>query len=481
MELKMKNILWYARDGHLDFYPRLSAEIRKYHSCINHFVCNNTAEKNNLLSRYNIEAECISEFYKNHQQPSEKDYYLNKLQKLLKYPLRQLAWSEMFEQKYTDKELTSNLIKLFQFWDKTLNELEVDIVVSERPSILSTSILWSLCDAHNIQFIDFMNIGIDGRVVFTSSWHGLIDGFEEKYAHVEPERSDFIHESLSYLQIMTKKINKPEYIFRNVQTGKIVDKKKLYIDLPKLVGVKDTIIKYRKLRQIREFYLYKNKNYINEVFNAFKMFIKLRILDRSNLFDLSESNHREKYFVLPLHVLHEWSNYSWMGIKYPSIICVIKTISACLPIDYKLYVKEHTTNFPEKSLSFYKTIKKIPGVKLIDRNVDTDRLLRYSRGIITLGSTMGWEGFLIGKPVVLLGKAWYHFLPGIYSPHDSWGLVELLQNLEDQKLATEKEKLRAVVSLYELSFDAKRYSVRELIEPANVIKYVEPFLRKMFA
>lgn len=473
----MKNIGWYTRNGHLDFLARLSQRLKGNGNNISsYYVCNSKAQQDVLNRKYNIMPWVLSDFL-----VQRKDFFHISKDILREYekdydiiPLRRLLWSEMFEKKLSEEKMIFHLIAHFEFWENFLIENNIEGMVSERPSILSTSILWVLCKKYNIQFLDFINIGIDGRIVFTSSWYGDIDHFREEYNRTIVKKDTHEYEkAIKYLDKMTTKPEKPEYILKNLTTGKIIKGNKLYISLPKIGNIFTLPKRLKNSITRRQYYIGAT------IYQSLALFIvtyfKSLVHRLINIFEKDIDLSKKSYFIFPLHALHEWSDYPWMGLRYSNTIALIQEIASCLPLEYQLYVKEHTTNFPEKSFSFYRYIKKIPQVRLIDRHEDTYKLITNSEGIITLGGTMGWEAFLMGKPVVILGKAWYRHCPGIFMSPNNENLVELLQKIKNLPIATEEEKIKAIIALNKLSFKAERYPVKNLITPENIEKYMEPF------
>ena len=65
-----------------------------------------------------------------------------------------------------------------------------------------------------------------------------------------------------------------------------------------------------------------------------------------------------------------------------------------LPLHYKLYVKDHPQMFGKRPRSYYKKLKKIPNVKIIDPSVSSLMLTQNSNIVITITGTSGWEGVL---------------------------------------------------------------------------------------
>ena len=472
----MKNIGWHTRSGHLDFFAKLSSRLKeKGNDICSHYICHSKAEEKNLKDKYNITPWNLGDYL----EERKKTFHLSEdtLSELEdKYnliPLRRLLWSEMYEKGFKEHILIFHLVAHIEFWEKFLTENRIDCMVSERPSILSTSVLWMLCKKHNIQFVDFINIGIDGRIVFTSSWYGDIDYFEDKYRTIEiDEMSETYRKTVTYLEKMTTLPEKPKYIFKNLQTGDIITSNELYKNFPKMGNIFKLPRRIKHAITSRAYY---TDTITEEYLSIFMLHLRSVYHRLFHIFEKNVDLTKERYFLFPLHILHEWSNYPWMGLKYPNTVSVVSDIVSCIPLGSKLYVKEHTTNFPEKSISFYRAIKRHQQVRLIDRFEDTYKLLRNSGGVITLGGTIGWEAFLIGKAVVILGEAWYKHLPGVYKAKSIEHLTALLQGIKKLPLATKEDKIKAIYALFELSFEAQRYPIVDLITAENIERYIEPF------
>lgn len=473
----MKNIAWYTRDGHLDFLARLSNSLEARGNKINSFyVCHTRDEAEHLENEYGFSSRVLAEYLLKKKKTLEvtPDIIKQYEEKYNDIPLRRIVWSEMFETKLREDGIIFHLIAHMRFWESFLVDNKIDGVVSERPSILSTTALWIVCKKLDIKFVDFINIGIDGRIVLTSSWYGDIDGFADKFKSIEIDEDSAEYAKASeYLEKMTTIPEKPEYIFKNLTTGEKISGHKLYRRFPVVGNIRKLNERIRKARVRRTYYV--NGTLAGHFSSLFLMYFRAFAHRVLNVFDKNIDPTKERYFLFPLHICKEWSNYPWMGLTYPNIVKLIEEISACLPLGCKLYVKEHTTNFPERSFAFYKSIKKIERVRLVDRHEDTYGLLRNSEGIVTIGSTMGWEAFLADKPVIIFGDTWYKNLPGVYKSKSCEHLAELLQNTDKLALASKEDKLKAICSLYDIGFKAERYPVKDLISRENVEKYINSF------
>ena len=129
-----------------------------------------------------------------------------------------------------------------------------------------------------------------------------------------------------------------------------------------------------------------------------------------------DPNFSEKYLYLPLQCVPEGRN---LNLMVDSQIVLAKMAAEVLPDGWKVYVKEHPhqyivdnrakyyyLNFIEnfKSKDFYESIKKIPNVSLIKRNVSSEELMNHSKGVVSgLGSVL-FEALLADKPMIICDK-----------------------------------------------------------------------------
>mgnify|MGYP001318539846 CR=1 FL=1 len=157
-----------------------------------------------------------------------------------------------------------------------------------------------------------------------------------------------------------------------------------------------------------------------------------------------------------------------MGLNYPHVSMLIEKIALCLPIGNKLYVKEHPSLFPHKSINFYKRIKSIPNVKLVGPFENNFKLIKKSRGVLTMGATTGWEAFIIGKPVLIFCNVWYRNLEGIFKVGTEFELAKILQEIESLNLPNSDYKKKVIYTLFKISFKAEHYPLNRMTSDKNI-------------
>ena len=477
----MISVAWYARDGHLDFLPLIAKKMEAANPSLRSFyICHHQAEQERLSRVYGIRdcfvlAQAISE--EKGKVRAEADAFRDAQKHYSGLPLIRGLWSSMFEHSLSDKEMTRLFMAHLSAWRKFLEDRRIEWLFSEVPSIMSTTAAWFVCQSLGVRYTSFVNIPpLSDRVAFSSSWEGYYDGFEE-LLHKKP---DFVPSGISvdmarrYLHNMKthpRKTQDAMYFMDVVQ--KQLKKMPFSID-----RIRTAPGFFRDHAKRRQYYIQRSLWRILWKKLCFRFHLFLYRWFR--VFEKASSSENESFVLFPLHMWNEYSNYTWMGTGYGDQAAAVEAVSRCLPLGLKLYVKEHTSQCGEKPLSFYRRIKRCRSVRLIHPYADTFDLIRRSKGIVTFGSTMGFEAFIMDKPCLVLGRPWYRNLAGVYQASDLETLSDLLQNIGELKTAPDAEKERVVCALYETSFEGKIYPPANL-EENNIQRFAAAFHEKILS
>lgn len=121
----------------------------------------------------------------------------------------------------------------------------------------------------------------------------------------------------------------------------------------------------------------------------------------------------QQYCLYTLHTQPE-SSIDVQGSYFSNQIELIRHIIRSLPATHRLYVKVHPTDVDGKPLEYYRSIKQIPGVVLVDYSVDTRTLLKNASIVFALTGTIAYEAGLLHKPVVVFARNYFNALPTIH-------------------------------------------------------------------
>lgn len=169
---------------------------------------------------------------------------------------------------------------------------------------------------------------------------------------------------------------------------------------------------------------------------------KLRVNFIKGFTDTHRSD--EKYLLYPLHYHPEASTSVFAG-TYLDEYEVIRNIAFNLPEGVRLYVKDHPSAHGYAERSFYRSVARLPNVRLLRPSVPTKPLIKKSLAVITLTSTAGYEALLLGKRVFLYGNIFYELHKNVVRIENPARLFEYFKEWLDKPLAAGPEYNQAFV------------------------------------
>lgn len=139
----------------------------------------------------------------------------------------------------------------------------------------------------------------------------------------------------------------------------------------------------------------------------------------------------------PLHLQPEISTMP-RGGDFSNQLKAIKILSDSLPVNARIWVKDHPTTFSQhtpvtinfRSKNFYRELCSMPKVELRPIEEPSPKLQAKCDMVSTVTGTAGLESMIKGKPVILFGNATYENGPGVFrvkSHRDVFRLVEKFQ------------------------------------------------------
>lgn len=453
MSEKEINIGWYSRDSHVDFCPLAAKKLHKYDASFNSFyICSDSVEQKHIRDKYGINAiAVISKYLQEGEFDTSSEGVLALGNKFKSRALVECLWPERFERRFSDQTMLRNLVGHFSFWESFIKKNDIDILISEFPSILSTCVAWIVCKDLGVKFLSFGRMPLKGsRICTITSWEGHYDNLDDILQEPSFEISDKSKQlASSYLdEIKTKGVTKSGQAIIDMAKER---KQSIFRGIPR--SPKSFVELLKRLRNEREYYLY-NRSILERVVSRFSAPLLRFLWLKGSTFNSNFDYKSERYFLMPLHMPGEWSNYASIGLRNADQVATVREAANCLPLKSFLYVKEHTTGFGFRKSSFYREIKKIANVRLINPYEDTIDLIRHSQAVVTLGSTVGFEAFLMKKPVLSWGTPWYQYFPGMHQISSPKVLARLMQNIASLDVASDSEIHRTISVMFEVSFEA---------------------------
>lgn len=190
---------------------------------------------------------------------------------------------------------------------------------------------------------------------------------------------------------------------------------------------------------------YINKNLFNKLLNKYEkeqsMFIyfilekigfKLIRIYQNNWFnkhrnDMCENFDKNKNYVyFPLHFQPEMTTDTLGGI-YEDQLLALERLNTILPEEWIIYVKENPKQtYYKRSQKFFERLKTIKKVHMVNPDINTYDLIKYSKFVATITGTVGWEAITGGKNALIFASAWYRTLPGVFEYSNKFNITDIL-------------------------------------------------------
>ncbi len=202
--------------------------------------------------------------------------------------------------------------------------------------------------------------------------------------------------------------------------------------------------------------------------------IRKRYLRYSKLFQ--EPVDGDKYVLFLLHKQPEATTFVkspfYMDQRY-----LIEVAAKSLPIGYSVYVKPHHNDFGSLPLSYYKEMVCRPNVRMLKTHLNSQELVKKSAAVITISGTVGWEGIILGKPVITFGRVFYNYFDQVIHVRDITELPHILKeaifNFTPDRELMLKYVSAHIQGTYEGVPLSPIYTHNASLEPENVTKIVD--------
>jgi len=311
------------------------------------------------------------------------------------------------------------LVLHFEFWEDFFEEYKVDCFYTTGIAFLGLLTGMAVAEQKGVKFKAIRTTpASEGRIV-------LVDNYLDHWERVNKSYEMLLKRELtreeeafakSFLEEFRRRAERPIYMKHSWHIS----------------GLRPMFIK-EFLQRLRYRYFHKWGAYkfdyvtpplFNRVLKELKVIVKRKIL--TSFYFKRKKTVNDHYVFFSLQLQPEWAA-DICGRWYSNQIAAVENISKVLPLNYKLYVKEHKVAVGRREglFSYYDKIRELPNVVLIHPFEDSHDLIAHADLVIVIVGTVGWEALLYGKPVITLGDTFYN---------DS-DLVYKLKNLDEIKSA----------------------------------------------
>jgi hypothetical protein len=151
-----------------------------------------------------------------------------------------------------------------------------------------------------------------------------------------------------------------------------------------------------------------------------------------------------RYAFFGLHMQPE-SSIDVFTHFFSNQVRVIELMSRSIPPTHRLLVKLHKSDAPNYSGAYLAQLSRFPGVELVSPYADTYEFIKNADLIFAIQGTIGLEGALLGKPVLMFGDSPTKILPSVSTVGKATDLPRLVREKLDESKPSRAEIVEALV------------------------------------
>ena len=329
------------------------------------------------------------------------------------------------------------LFKYFlRYWSAVLDRFRPEVVVTPvSPHLVYDYVLYCLCKQRKILTILFEQTSLDGWIyperrfeegslALKQKYHDLLRSYDsgslktisltdEAAAYLQRVSGDYASAVPFYMKDQAAQKNLITYLGKELLLH------------PK--GIPEMVQKGQYLFSRSHYVKQQGKRIQNSDMKGFEyLFNKLEGIQKKNALKRhyqslqKPADFDEPYLYLPLHYQPENTSCP-LGEAFVDQFLIIDMLSQCVPPGWKIYVKEHTSQWHPKmhgecsrSTELYGQATALGNVRLVPVSTPNFELIDHAKAVVTITGTAGWEAVVRGRPVLLYGHAWYKFCEGVF-------------------------------------------------------------------
>ena len=387
-------------------------------------------------------------YWDNYQSPLVKPdiQYLADFERKYEIDLWIMAYGERLFYKYNPfykfkrDEILNILEKDCKFFEQILDEIKPNFLIIKVTDFHRNHLLAEMCKARGIKVMMTMPTRFGFRATVSSS----LQKKDETWNNIENENN---FNSFLELREYLKKYD------RHKQTSQLKSGGLNYSIWKKIMpSIKWMLKTFDK--EYKQGYDHYGITRINVIYVKIILDLKRRYRKKFiNKNFVKKIENQEKFIFFPLQVEPE-RTIVYDAPFYTNQSELIKNIAKALPIDIKLYVKEHY-NMRYRSwreIQFYKELLDLPNVKLIHPSINPEKILEKCSIVITTSSTAAMEAAFYEKASIVFTDTVYSDLPSVHRIKNLEKLPETINSALKTKVDLKDVKI-FVNLVEENSFD----------------------------
>ncbi len=299
---------------------------------------------------------------------------------------------------------------LVRYWRGVLLKLRPDAIIFPcAPHTVYDYVIYGLAKHLGIRCIMFELTVVGARSIVMEDYEVGSATLAQRIAHAKTESRkearDLPPDIREYYEWQMNPEATHTPLYMRQQLGRYAGLKKVPI---KFKSVWDTLVVHKDLRALGKVLTHIPRRLMR---NMRTEYISLQ----------TAPDFAQKFIYAPLSFQPERTSSPQGGVFVDQLL-MIEMLSASVPEDWLIYVKEHPAQwlhrgpdfFSYRYRGYYESIARLKNVKLVPVDTDTFTLTNHSRALATVTGTAGFEAIFRGKSVLIFGFPWYLHAPGLF-------------------------------------------------------------------
>lgn len=396
-------------------------------------------------------------YYRNYVLNTDKKpdlKYLSSFEKHYSINLWNIVYSDViFNQhneyyKFNYDEILSIFEQECKFFESVLDEIKPDFLVIKVTDSSNIQLLQQICKARGIRILTLGFTRL-GRRANISADLDTLDNFSKSVENRSADNNKAIEE----LQKHVKRYAMQQSTFRTEFRASKIQWLKAGLRYLSLICNPN----------YRNYYVHYGRTITRAIYNEVSFSLKRRYREffiNRNLIKQIDKSVPFVYFPLQLEPER---TILIPALFYSNQLEVITNIAKALPVEYKLYVKEHPMQKVRgwRNISYYKEILDLPNVQLIHPSVSNDEMVRNCSLVITITGTSGLEAAFHEKPSIVFADVIYSSLPSVYRLKSLEELPQAIrESLQKEVNPSDLNKFVNLIEKNSFEFDDVEFSIR---------------------
>lgn len=356
----------------------------------------------NLKISNNVDISFLEKF--------EKEYEID----LWKLIINERIFYRFFNfHRFSRSEILSILEQSIKLYLKIFDEVKPDFFIAEAPVLHHSELIYQIMLKKNVKCLLLSIPKLSGKSLISEKIHQV--DYVKSLAEI-PSKNRTLDELQNYIQTNRTDTSVNQY-WKTMNKSKIVTLKAL---LDFILSDND---------DIKSHYTYFGRTKLRVLFST--MITTLQKKYRQNFMKRNlrnEFDFSSPYVYFPMFV--DMDRNSLIGAPFSTNqIEIIRTVAKSLPIEYKLYVKEHPGQVGRewRPTSQYKEISEIPNVYLFHPSLSGEEFIKNSSLVISIAGASPFEATFHNKPSIVFGDVIYSLIPSVFKVQQIEQLPELIR------------------------------------------------------